>query len=127
MAVGILLPYQKTWVEDNARLKLWLAARQIGKSFGTTTETVLDTFARTTTWVYLSVGERQSLELANKAKLHIEAVSSVAEEIDDEFVMHDEVKLKKTEIVLPNRSRHKFCLLTQTLLGATAPMRLWMS
>lgn len=108
MAKPILLPYQQKWVGDKSRFKIWLASRQIGKSFALTLEPVIDTVQRKTDWVYLSVGERQSKELAQKAKLHLEAISVVAEELEDEFIGPDKVRYKQLEYLLPNGSRHIF-------------------
>jgi phage FluMu gp28-like protein len=36
----ILRPYQRKWVKDQSRAKLWVAARQIGKSFAVAAEAV---------------------------------------------------------------------------------------
>src|SRR5690606_26526836 len=82
---AILLPYQRAWVEDPGRFKIWLAARQIGKSFSLALEPVLDAVQRRTLWVFLSAGERQARELAEKAKLHLDAMRVVATELQDDF------------------------------------------
>ncbi len=37
---GILYPYQRAWVDDPSRLKIWVASRQIGKSFALSFEAV---------------------------------------------------------------------------------------
>ena len=74
----ILMPYQQKWVEDNARFKIGLWARQTGKSFATACEAVLDSAAQpqgnSDLWVVLSAGERQVLEWMEKAKKWAEAV-----------------------------------------------------
>lgn len=102
---GILLPYQRRWVEDASRFKIWLASRQVGKSFALTLEPVLDTVQRRTTWVFLSAGERQAQELAEKAKMHLEAIQTVAEELKDDFFDQDGERHKQLLLRLPNASR----------------------
>ena len=47
---SILLSYQRDWVDDGARFKIGLWARQTGKSFSTQAEAVADCLARKTTW-----------------------------------------------------------------------------
>jgi phage FluMu gp28-like protein len=107
--MSILLPYQKSYVSDTARFKIWLASRQVGKSFAATFEAALDTLENPrTTWVYLSRGERQSRELAEKLKLHLEAMKVVADELEDRFFLEDGQVVKQLERRLPNGSRHIF-------------------
>lgn len=102
---GILLPYQREWVDDTSRFKIWLAARQIGKSFAATLEPVLDAVSRKTLWVFLSAGERQAAELAEKARTHLEAIQIAAEELDDPFFDEQGRPHKQLEMRLPNGSR----------------------
>jgi phage FluMu gp28-like protein len=72
--LDILLPYQRRFVDDSARFKLWLASRQIGKSMGLAAEAVRDSAATPKDmWVVLSAGERQALEFMEKAKQWAEA------------------------------------------------------
>lgn len=97
---GILLPYQRRWVEDKGRFRIWLAARQIGKSFGLSFDAVLDAASRRTLWVNLSASEDQSLELAEKARLHLEALKVVASESNDDFFDEEGNRYKKREIRL---------------------------
>jgi len=103
--VSILLPYQRRWVDDHSRFKIWLASRQVGKSFALTLEAVLDAVERRTTWVFLSAGERQSLELAEKARLHLEAIKIAAAELDDDFLDKDGNRYRQLLLRLPNGSR----------------------
>lgn len=61
------LPYQRAWIEDQARFKIGMFARQTGKTFSTCGECVDDAFTawkdgRKTRWVILSRGERQAAE-----------------------------------------------------------------
>jgi phage FluMu gp28-like protein len=103
----MLLPYQKRWVQDKSRFKIWLAARQIGKSFASTLETVDDSLERKTLWIHLSSGQRQSLELAEKVKLHLDAYRIAAEALEDYFFEGEE-RYTQLEYRLPNGSRHLF-------------------
>lgn len=105
MSKTILLPYQARWVQDTSRFKIWLASRQIGKSFALTLEAVLDAVERRTTWVFLSAGERQSLELAEKAKQHLEAIQIVADFLGEDFVDPHGERHKQLLLRLPNGSR----------------------
>ena len=107
MSDGILLPYQKRWVADTSRFKIWLAARQIGKSFGATLEPALESVEKKVNWVYLSVGERQARELAEKTKTHLEAIKAGAVELEDYFFDGSE-RYAQLEYRLPNGSRHIF-------------------
>ncbi|MBW6395264.1 terminase family protein [Thermus sp. SYSU G05001] len=100
-----LLPYQHRWVKDTSRFKIGLWSRQTGKSFAGTLEAVLDAVERPgTTWVMLSAGERQSRELAEKAKLHLAALKQGAEELESRF-FEGGVDVTQLEIRLPNASR----------------------
>lgn len=108
MSGPILLPYQQAWVDDHSRFKIWLASRQIGKSFALTLEPVLETVERKTAWVYLSVGERQSRELAEKAKMHLDAIRVASEALEDYFLGGSGERYTQLEYRLPNGSRHIF-------------------
>lgn len=82
----LLLPYQRRWVWDQSRFKIGLWARQTGKSFAGTLEVVLDAVERPgTLWILLSAGERQSRELAEKAKRHLAALKQAAETLESRF------------------------------------------
>lgn len=101
----LLLPYQRTWVQDNARFKIGLMARQIGKSFACAAEAVRDCLTRPgTMWIVLSAGERQALEFMEKAKQWSEAfqltIASYTEERDSTDAL-----IKNAEIRWQNKSR----------------------
>ena len=100
-----LTEYQKNWVMDKTRFKIGMFTRQGGKSFATALEAVLDCLEYTTTWVFLSAGERQSKELMSKAAMHARAAGKVIEEIESEFCVDKDTKFKQLEIVFPNGSR----------------------
>jgi len=63
----LLLPYQRAWVDDTSRFKIWLASRQIGKSFAAAYEVVQDCYRHPKArWVVLSTTERQAEEFMEK-------------------------------------------------------------
>lgn len=103
MSKGILLPYQKSWVEDRGRFKIGMWARQTGKSFATALEVVLSAIEGKELWVLLSKGERQSKELMQKVKMHLEAFKIAASSIKETYF--EDTKIKQLEIELPNGSR----------------------
>lgn len=103
--LDILLPYQRKWVADEARFKIWLASRQIGKSMGAAAEAARDAKAKPgDQWVVLSAGERQALEFMEKGKQWAEAFDLA---IDDyiESRDHPETLIKSAEIRWGNGSR----------------------
>ncbi|MEW6265314.1 MAG: terminase family protein [Thermodesulfobacteriota bacterium] len=72
---GLLLPYQRHYVNDERRFKIWIAARQVGKSTAVAYESVLLASARPKTAVLLvSASQRQSHELLEKVKIWAEAL-----------------------------------------------------
>jgi phage FluMu gp28-like protein len=72
--LDLLLPYQRAWVLDQSRFKIWLASRQIGKSFAAGCEVALDCQLRPGThWLLVSAGQRQALELMEKVKQWLRA------------------------------------------------------
>lgn len=102
--LSILLPYQRDWVQDHARFKIGLWARQTGKSFVTAAEAVADALTRKTTWVTLSAGERQALEWMRKARDWAEAFKVTLADYQ-ELRTSAEALLKSAEITWPNGSR----------------------
>ncbi len=103
--LSLLLPYQRRWVEDQARFKIGVLARQTGKSFCTAGEAVSDALTDPgAKWVCLSAGERQALEWLEKAKEWAQAYRLAVETIaeDREFA---EALLKSAEIRFGNGSR----------------------
>lgn len=70
-----LLDYQRDYVMDGSRFKVWLASRQVGKSFAAALEAVIDCVTRPGAhWVILSAGERQAIEFMEKVKQHARAI-----------------------------------------------------
>lgn len=103
--LDILLPYQRTFVDDETRFKLWLASRQIGKSMGLAAEAVRDSAAlKNDMWVVLSAGERQALEFMEKAKQWAEAFQLATSDYHEERE-HSEALIRSAEIRWGNGSR----------------------
>jgi phage FluMu gp28-like protein len=102
--LDLLLPFQRAWVEDDSRFKIWNASRQIGKSFTSACEAVRDCQLNPgTLWVVLSAGERQSLEWMEKAKMWVKAFAMVMSYIEERET--PEARMKSAEIRLANGSR----------------------
>lgn len=109
--MALLYPYQTRWISDPARFKLGKFARQTGKTFTTTLETVDDAMAamvegRRSRWVILSRGERQAAEAMNEGvKLHARAYGLVFDSFDHEYTTEVGTKFRALEIELPHGSR----------------------
>ena len=97
-----LYKYQKNFLKDKSRFKMWLKARQIGATFCTTLELVDDCIAKKTKWIYLSRGERQSKEAIEEAKKHAEAYGQVIEYAE---IPWEDIDAKQLEIRFPNGSK----------------------
>lgn len=102
--LDLLLPFQRAWVDDDARFKVWNASRQIGKSFTSACEAVRDCELHPgTLWVVLSAGERQSLEWMEKAKQWVKAFAMAMTYQEERE--HPEALIKSAEIRFANGSR----------------------
>jgi len=100
--LDLLLPYQRAWVQDTARFKIWLKSRQIGGSLAASFEVVADALETGGDWVILSAGERQALEFMDKvnraASIFCDAVSfSLGKEYRPE--------IQKSQLRFPNGAR----------------------
>jgi len=110
---GILLPYQRRWVDDTSRFKIGMFARQTGKTFATTLEVAEDILehdvaGKRTRWVILSRGERQAREAINEGlKLHLRAMGLAFEltSEDSGYRYEDGSSIKALEVALKNGSR----------------------
>ena len=104
---SLLLPYQKTWVDDSARFKAGIWSRQTGKDFSSAEEIVEDCLKRNkTTWLIAAPSERQSLESLEKCKEWSEAFKiSIADALSENMAAHPQALLKASTIVYPNGSR----------------------
>lgn len=95
----ILLPYQKKWVEDKSPLKIWLAARQVGKSFAVSFEAVVLALSTKCNVLILSASERQSKEVMEKVYTHLRVLKAMTQD------MLKAEKETATELKLKNGSR----------------------
>lgn len=101
--LDVLLPFQRRYVDDASRFKLWNASRQIGKSFATAGEETLDCVANAATsagWVVMSAGERQVVEFMDKVQTWAQAFGSALEGYD-EFRDSPQALIKRAEAVFP--------------------------
>ena len=102
--LSLLLPFQRKFVDDDSRFKIWNASRQIGKSFTSACEAVRDCELHPgAMWVVLSAGERQALEWMEKAKMWVKAFNLAMS-----FVVErdgPEALIKSAEIRFANGSR----------------------
>lgn len=103
----ILLPYQRTWVEDKSRFKLGLWSRQTGKDFSASEEIVNDCMTLPKCpWLIAAPSERQSLETLGKVKEWTEAYKlAIADQIVTRESAHPEALLKSAEVIFSNGSR----------------------
>lgn len=93
-ARAILLPYQQGWVNDREPLKIWLAARQIGKSFAIAMEAVTMAIETRCNNLILSSSERQSRELMHKVCMHMRYMGATTEDlIEAERETREEITL----------------------------------
>jgi phage FluMu gp28-like protein len=102
-----LYPYQRQWVQDEARFKIAMFARQCGKTFTSTLEIALDVVkaeaeGRRARWVILSRGERQAREAMNEGvKLHLRALQAGFREFETPF----DANIRALEVELPGGSK----------------------
>ena len=78
MTGNLLLPYQRRWLEDTSPRKLWLASRQVGKSFTLSLEAVSEALKSRCDNLLLASSERQSRELMHKVRMHLRAIAALA-------------------------------------------------
>lgn len=100
MAAVKLLPWQKRYINDNARRKFLAASVQVGKSFASSLECTLDVIENGGLWIMLSASDRQSIELMEKVRMHT-AGSGVA--VDSGFF--EQTSIVQHTATFPNRGR----------------------
>ena len=111
-----LYPYQRRWLEDRARFKIGMFARQTGKTFTTTGEIVDDVYAhelqkKRTRWVILSRGERQAREAMEEGvKRWAKGYQTAARGLAEPRFYEQELRLGETrylalEVEFPHGSR----------------------
>jgi phage FluMu gp28-like protein len=102
--LDLLLPYQRQWVDKKRRFKYGLWSRQSGKSTSVGAEIARDMIRRKkTTWVMVSAGERQALELMEKVKQWTEMFGIGLADFGEQSI--EGSVLKAGSIRLPNGSR----------------------
>ena len=98
----LLLPYQREWVLDQSRFKIWLKSRQIGGSLAAAFEVVADAIASGSDWIILSAGERQALEFMEK----VHRVAQIfADAIEQKTGNPYQPETKASQIRFPNNAR----------------------
>lgn len=109
--LDMLLPYQRRWVDDEARLKIGLMARQTGKDFASGAEGIRDCVeselrGAKTTWLIVAPSERQSLESLEKWKEWAHAYKLAIAEVEEERESRNSQSLiKSTTITFARGSR----------------------
>lgn len=103
---GLLLPYQKYAFEKLSAHKysvlLW--SRQTGKSFLISLWAVLRALElKNHTILIISPTERQSKNLIDKVKIHLQAFKIAGAQVNERIF--DDLKINQLEVVLPNSSR----------------------
>ncbi len=80
-ALGIMLLYQRRFIEDKSAGIVWPASRQIGKSFSLTFKSILETALspRPIESVYGSASARQVFRSGREMRRHIKALSLLTE------------------------------------------------
>ena len=104
---ALLYPYQRRWLQDRARYKIGMFARQCGKTFTATLEIILhcleqEAQGKKARWVILSRGERQAKEAMEEGcKRHLQAFSIACDVLEKPFDAHT----RALEVILPGGSR----------------------
>lgn len=106
----LLLSYQRRWVDDEARFKYGVWARQVGKDFSSGEEGIRDCYRHEieknkTTWLIGAAGERQALESMEKWKEWTEAYKLAIADVLEERTGGSETLLKSASIVFASGSR----------------------
>lgn len=97
--LGMLLPYQASFMQDPARFQAGCFSRQSGKSFCTACKVALDLITRPNTmWMIAAPSERQSRESLDKVKDWLRAFSIA---FDESYAARDAAM----EVRLANGSR----------------------
>lgn len=110
---GILYPFQRRWIDDPARFKVGMFARQTGKTFTNTLEIAEDIVEHDvrqarTRWVILSRGERQAKEAMDEGlKLHLRAMGAAFDAVEEDsgYRYEDGSSIKALEVILRHGSR----------------------
>jgi phage FluMu gp28-like protein len=85
--VDILLPYQKAWIEDESRLKIWEKSRRIGASWTEALNSVLHTQgSKGQSTYYLSYNKDMTRQFVTDCKFWAEIVNIAAGDLEEEIV-----------------------------------------
>jgi phage FluMu gp28-like protein len=98
-----LLPYQREDIEADDRFRWNCWSRQTGKSFTKSLRRILRGLQRRRNQIFLSAGERQSVELMQKARQHCQALQ-IAADFHDHRTFRG-LSVKQLEIHLPGGVR----------------------
>lgn len=75
---ALLFPFQQAWLKDDSRFKLWVASRQIGKSFTLALDAVSRAMQDGVDQLLLSASMRQSKALMRKVYMHLRAIKRLS-------------------------------------------------
>ena len=105
-----LLPYQRAWVNDQARWKFGLMSRQVGKDFAAAFEGIRDCLRydrnrQKTTWLIAAPSERQSLESLQRWKNWAESLGISLVSYEEHRGGGSESLLQSAVMVFPRGSR----------------------
>ncbi len=100
------LSYQRAWIEDDARYKVGMWARQTGKSLSTSAEIIADALQNPgTLWIICSAGEAQAKELIRTAGGLLELTNEVYKIITEDITQSLTETASKHTLTLKNGSR----------------------
>jgi len=95
MAEEVLLPYQKAWIEDGAKVKVWEKSRRIGASYAEALASVLEAAkskeAGGQSSYYLSYSKEMTQQFARDCAFWAKHINAAAKELE-EIVLKDEDK-----------------------------------
>ncbi|HTH49118.1 MAG TPA: terminase family protein [Candidatus Limnocylindria bacterium] len=108
--LDLLLGYQRDWVGDDARFKIGLMSRQVGKDFSAAAEGIRDIRLKEkdglkTGWMIAAPSERQSLLSLEKWKDWAAAFDIAIADIAEQREGGSETLLKSTTITFPGGSK----------------------
>jgi len=95
MTEEVLLPYQKAWIEDEAKVKVWEKSRRIGASYVEALASVLEAAkskeAGGQSSYYLSYSKEMTQQFARDCAFWAKHINAAAKELE-EIVLKDEDK-----------------------------------
>ncbi len=105
-----LMPYQQRWIDDNARFKIGMFARQTGKTFMNCAEILKDCIAAEknntkTRWIVLSRGERQAQEVMTEHLIPLAKAFEILYRNANQGTPFPKVRKSQNAIVFPSGSK----------------------